>query len=236
MAKTKINWTEEVWNPVTGCTKISLGCQNCYAEKMAKRLKAMGQKKYANGFNLTLHENTLKMPLKLKKPHFIFVNSMSDLFHKDIPIDYLRKIFAIMKKAYWHTFQILTKRSTRLKEISRELNWRKNIWMGVTVENNDYIYRIDNLRQTPAITKFICFEPLLGEIKETNFNGIDWVVLGGESGANARPISKEWVVNIRDACLNQKIPFFFKQWGGANKKKTGRVLDGKTWDEMPIKE
>ena len=235
MAKTKIDWTEEVWNPVTGCTKISLGCQNCYAEKMAKRLQAMGQKNYINGFDVAMHEDMLDKPLRMKKPKMIFVNSMSDLFHKDVPTEFIKKVFAVMKEAKQHTFQILTKRSGRLFKLSKELEWTDNIWMGVSVENSAYYWRINDLKQTGAKTKFISFEPLLENINNTDFSGIDWVIVGGESGSNARPIKKEWVENIRDACIEQKIPFFFKQWGGVNKKKTGRILDGKTWDEMPEK-
>jgi protein gp37 len=235
MAKTKIDWTEEVWNPVTGCTKISLGCQNCYAEKMAKRLQAMGQKNYINGFDVAMHEDMLDKPLRMKKPKMIFVNSMSDLFHKDVPTEFIKKVFAVMKEAKQHTFQILTKRSGRLFKLSKELEWTDNIWMGVSVENSAYYWRINDLKQTGAKTKFISFEPLLENINNTDFSGIDWVIVGGESGSNARPIKKEWVENIRDACIEQEIPFFFKQWGGVNKKKTGRILDGKTWDEMPVR-
>lgn len=228
-----IEWTKSTWNPVTGCTKISPGCKNCYAERIAKRLFAMGQPNYVNGFKLTVHEHALKLPLKWKKPQTIFVNSMSDLFHKDIPEEFILKVFNVMNNAPWHTFQILTKRAERLAKVSDRLVWGKNIWMGVSVENADYIYRIDNLRKTKAKVKFISFEPLINKIEMVNLQGVDWVIVGGESGPKARYMSLEWVTNLRDQCLAQKVPFFFKQWGGVNKKKTGRLLDGRTWDEMP---
>ena len=234
MAKSKIEWTESSWNPVTGCTKISPGCKNCYAERMAIRLKKMGQPNYRNGFKVTLHEHVLDYPLRWKKPQTIFVNSMSDLFHEDVPDTFIFKVFEIMKKASWHTFQILTKRSTRLKEISSRLDWPRNVWVGVSVENANYKYRIDNLRFIPAFIRFISFEPLLGRIENLNLSKVDWVIVGGESGPNSRPIKEEWVIQIKEECLAQNIPFFFKQWGGINKKKAGRLLEGKIWDEMPI--
>jgi len=228
-----IEWTKSTWNPVTGCTKISPGCNNCYAERIAKRLFAMGQANYANGFKLTIHEHALKLPLKWKKPQTIFVNSMSDLFHKDVPEEFILKVFNVMNNAPWHTFQILTKRAERLAKVSDRLVWGKNIWMGVSVENADYIYRINNLRKTKAKVKFISFEPLIDKIEMVNLQGVDWVIVGGESGPKARHMSPEWVTNLRDQCLVQKVPFFFKQWGGVNKKKAGRLLNGRTWDEMP---
>jgi len=228
-----IEWTKSTWNPVTGCTKISPGCKNCYAERIAKRLFAMGQANYANGFKLTLHEHALKVPLQWKKPQTIFVNSMSDLFHKDVPEEFILKVFNVMNSAPWHTFQILTKRVERLVKVSDRLVWGKNIWMGVSVENADYKYRINNLRKTKAKVKFISFEPLIDKIDMVNLQGIDWVIVGGGSGPKARHMSPEWVTNLRDQCLVQKVPFFFKQWGGVNKKKTGRLLNGRTWDEMP---
>ena len=228
-----IEWTGSTWNPVTGCTKISPGCKNCYAERIAKRLFAMGQANYVNGFKLTIHEHALKLPLKWKKPQTIFVNSMSDLFHKDVPEEFILKVFNVMNNAPWHTFQILTKRAERLAKVSDRLVWGKNIWMGVSVENADYIYRIDNLRKTKAKVKFISFEPLINKIEMVNLQGVDWVIVGGESGPKARHMSTEWVTNLRDQCLVQKVPFFFKQWGGVNKKKAGRLLNGRTWDEMP---
>jgi protein gp37 len=232
--KSAIEWTESTWNPVTGCTKISPGCLNCYAERMALRLKAMGQKNYRSGFGVTCHRHTLDMPLKWKRPQMVFVNSMSDLFHKDVSDEFVLDIFATMQKAKQHQFQILTKRTERLAELSPRLPWMDNIWMGVTVESADYKYRIDYLRYTGANIKFLSFEPLLGDLGELNLDEIDWVIVGGESGPGARPMEIGWVRNIRDKCLSQNVPFFFKQWGGINKKKTGRLLDGKTWDEMPI--
>ena len=230
----KIEWTESTWNPVTGCTKISSGCLNCYAERMAKRLKAMGQKNYCNGFKTTCHRHTLDMPLRWKKPQVIFVNSMSDLFHEEVPDDFIFDIFSTMRQAKQHQYQILTKRAERLAELAPELVWLENIWMGVTIEAADYKYRIDYLRYTGAKIKFLSLEPLLGDLGELNLDGIDWVIVGGESGPGARPIEISWVRNIREQCLAQDVPFFFKQWGGINKKKAGKLLDGKIWNEMPI--
>lgn len=229
-----IEWTESTWNPLTGCTKISPGCKHCYAERMAYRLQAMGQPNYANGFNLTLHEHVLKAPLSWKKPQMIFVNSMSDLFHKDVPLDFVLKVFSVMKEASWHTFQVLTKRAERLLELDPVLEWTPNIWAGVSVERSDYRFRIDHLRQTRAYTKFLSLEPLLGPLPNLNLDGIHWVIVGGESGPGARPLQAEWVVDIRDQCLMAQTPFFFKQWGGAQKKRAGRLLENRTWDEMPI--
>jgi len=231
--KSKIEWTESTWNPVTGCTKISDGCKNCYAERMALRLKAAGSPNYANGFQVTLHEHALEIPLRWKQPRAIFVNSMSDLFHKDVPFDFIAKVFDIMHRASQHRFQILTKRSDRLLELNDKLIWPENIWMGVTVENTDCTFRIDHLRETDAAIKFISFEPLLGPISSINLEGIDWSIVGGESGPKARPMKPEWATNIRDQSLVAGVPFFFKQWGGINKKKTGRILDGRTWDQIP---
>ena len=230
---TKIEWSESSWNPLTGCTKISVGCQNCYAERMARRLKAMGSPRYVNGFKLTMHENLLQEPLKIKKPHIIFVNSMSDLFHKDVPIAFIKKVFAVMERAYWHQFLILTKRSERLLELDDLLTWCNNIWMGVTVESSDYYYRIDDLRSTRARIKFISFEPLLGPCPDLNLENIHWIIVGGESGPGCRPVRKEWIIDIQRQCRAYNIPFFFKQWGGTNKKKSGRLLDGREWNEMP---
>jgi protein gp37 len=228
-----IEWTEATWNPVTGCTKISPGCKHCYAERMALRLKAMGQKNYANGFDLSLHEHALDIPLKWKKPQVIFVNSMSDLFHKDVPFDFILRVFEVMQQASWHRFQVLTKRSDRLLELSTRLPWPSHVWMGVSVENADYTFRIEHLRQTSAQIKFLSLEPLLGPISNLNLRGIDWVIVGGESGPGARAMSESWVVSIRDQCLSAKVPFFFKQWGGVNKKRAGRTLCGQTWEQMP---
>jgi protein gp37 len=231
--KSAIEWTESTWNPLTGCTKISPGCKHCYAERMALRLQAMGQPNYRDGFKLTLHEHALELPLHWKTPQMIFVNSMSDLFHKNVPLEFIQKVFQVMIEASWHTFQVLTKRSNRLLELDEQLNWPENVWMGVSVENKDYTFRIDHLRQTHAKTKFLSLEPLLGPLQDLNLSGINWVIVGGESGPKARPMQRAWVVDIRDQCQRADVPFFFKQWGGVNKKKTGRELDGRTWDELP---
>ncbi len=233
MANSKIEWTESTWNPVTGCTKISAGCANCYAERMAKRLQAMGQPNYINGFEVALHPHVLEHPLKWKKPQMIFVNSMSDLFHDEVPLDFIRQIFDVMARASWHTFQVLTKRAERLAEVAPLLNWPDNVWMGVTVENADCAYRIDYLRNVPSVIRFLSMEPLLSAVDNMNLDNIDWVIVGGESGPGARPIEKDWVRKIQSQCNQANIPFFFKQWGGVNKKKTGRLLDGHYYDEMP---
>jgi protein gp37 len=232
-SKTTIEWTESTWNPLTGCDKISPGCRNCYAERMAKRLKAMGQTKYQNSFRMTLHPESLDEPLKVTKPQMIFVNSMSDLFHKDVPIEFVIRIFDVMQKAYWHTFQILTKRAERLLEVDKQIPWPNNVWMGVSIENSDYMFRIEHLRQIHAKTIFLSLEPLLGPLPDLNLTGINWVIVGGESGPGARPIQREWVTDIRDQCQRNRVPFFFKQWGGLNRKRTGRLLDGRLWDELP---
>jgi len=228
-----IEWTETTWNPVTGCTKISPGCKNCYAERMAYRLQAMGQPNYRNGFKVTLHERMLPLPLIWRKPRMIFVNSMSDLFHKDVPTSFIEKTFAVMRKASWHSFQVLTKRSDRLREIEATIDIPRNVWLGVSVECEDYLYRIDNLRAVNASVKFLSFEPLIGPLPDLDLNGIEWVIVGGESGPGARPMHEEWVTDIRDVCLASRVPFFFKQWGGVVKKRMGRVLEGRTWDQMP---
>ena len=232
--KSAIEWTGATWNPLTGCKKISPGCKHCYAERMARRLKAMGLVNYAHGFELALHENSLRLPLQWRKSQTIFVNSMSDLFLQDVPKDFIKKVFDVMQRASWHTFQILTKRSERLLEISPDLPWMANIWMGVSVENGEYTFRIDNLRRTGAYIKFLSIEPCLGPLPNLNLRGIDWVIVGGESGPNARPLDPEWVMDIRNQCRKFNVPFFFKQWGGPNKKKAGRELEGRTWNEMPI--
>ena len=233
MAKSAIEWTESTWNPVTGCTKVSPGCKHCYAERMAKRLHAMGQPNYERGFRVALHERMLNLPLGWKKPQVVFVNSMSDLFHKDVPLEFIQKTFSVMGEAHWHRFQILTKRSQRLLELSFRLDWRPNIWMGVSVENQEYAYRINHLRRTEAHVKFLSLEPLLGPLRKLNLKEIDWVIVGGESGPRARPMDEAWVLDIRDQCVAANVSFFFKQWGGVHKKKNGRELEGKTWDEMP---
>ena len=230
-----IEWTESTWNPVTGCEKISPGCKHCYAERMAERLQAMRQPNYRNGFALTLQPQMLELPLQWKRPQTIFVNSMSDLFHDDVPVAYIQRVFGVMRRAHWHRFQVLTKRSSRVRDLSPRLEWSPNIWMGVSVENNDYIDRIDDLRRTGALIKFLSLEPLLGPLNSLNLADIDWVIVGGESGPRSRQMQPSWVRDIRDQCARSRVAFFFKQWGGVNKKKTGRMLDGKTWDEMPAK-
>ena len=232
-AHSSIEWTESTWNPVTGCTKVSPGCAHCYAERIALRLQAMGHPNYVNGFKVTIHEHMLALPLRWKKPQMIFVNSMSDLFHEDVPLEFIQKVFDVMRRASWHIFQVLTKRSQRLLELNPEIDWPPNVWMGVSVENQDYIFRIEHLRQTNAHLKFLSLEPLLGPLPNLDLRGIDWVIVGGESGPGARPIKEEWVIDIRDQCHAANIPFFFKQWGGVRKKRAGRVLQGRTWDEMP---
>jgi len=230
-----IEWTEATWNPLTGCTKINPGCKRCYAERMSLRLKAMGQKNYRNGFELTLHEQMLTTPLRWKSPQLVFVNSMSDLFQKGVPLDFIARVFETMSAAHWHRFQILTKRSDRLLELSPSLPWPENIWMGVSVESQEYTLRIDDLRRTGARVKFLSLEPLLGPLPQLNLDGIDWVIVGGESGPGARPMKPEWATDLRDQCKAASVPFFFKQWGGTNKKKAGRELDGTTHDEMPAR-
>jgi len=233
MAQSKIEWTESTWNPVTGCDKISPGCKHCYAERMAKRLTAMKNPNYSNGFKVSLHPHVLEYPLNWKKPQTIFVNSMSDLFHTKVPLSFIQSTFDIMNQADWHLFQVLTKRSSRLLELNHDLVWTENIWMGVSVETAEYYNRIDDLRKTNANIKFLSLEPLLGPLPNMDLSNIDWVIVGGESGPGARPMKEAWVLDIKDQCLKSEIPFFFKQWGGVNKKKNGRLLDGITWDEMP---
>ena len=216
-----IEWTESTWNPLTGCTKISPGCKHCYAERMAQRLQAMGQPNYVNGFRLTLHESVLEAPLRWKKPQMIFVNSMSDLFHQDVPLSFVQNVFDVMQRASWHTFQVLTKRSARLFELSQSLDWPANVWMGVSVENQQYTSRIDHLRLTGARIKFLSLEPLLGPLLTLNMTGIDWVIVGGESGPGARPIEERWVQDVRDQCLRDGVAFFFKQWGVSTRSAMG---------------
>ncbi len=229
----KIEWTEATWNPVTGCTPISDGCKNCYARRMALRLQKMGNKRYSNGFRVTLHYDLLDHPLKWKSSKMIFVNSMSDLFHEDVPLDFIKAIFKTIKNAHWHTFQVLTKRAERLSDLSSELEWPNNLWMGVTIESGKYGFRADLLKRVPARVRFISFEPLIGPINDIDLTGISWAIVGGESGPGCRIIKKEWVKTILSICRRHNVLFFFKQWGGTNKKKTGRILDGKIYDEMP---
>ena len=229
----KIEWTEVTWNPVTGCTKISHGCKFCYAERMSKRLKAMGMEKYRNGFSVTLHDYVLDEPLKWREPRLVFVNSMSDLFHKSVPTEFIQSVFEVMNQASQHTFQVLTKRPSRVSQLNGKVNWTPNIWMGVSIESEKWIDRLDILKSTDAQIKFLSLEPLLGPLPDLDLNGIDWVITGGESGPGARPMDPDWVRDIRDNCVQSEVPFFFKQWGGVFKKRTGRTLDNRTWDEMP---
>ena len=228
-----IEWTETTWNPLTGCTKISPGCKNCYADRMAKRLFAMGVERYKNKFQLTLHENSLREPYSWKKPRVVFVNSMSDLFHKDVPVSFIKSVFKVMQENCQHQFQVLTKRAERLEEISSQLTWPPNVWMGVSVEDQDHTWRIKHLRSVPANIRFLSVEPLIGPISKLPLKGIHWVIVGGESGPKSRPIEKEWVRAIRDQCKHADVPFFFKQWGGVRKHETGRTLDRRTWNEFP---
>jgi protein gp37 len=229
----RIEWTEATWNPVTGCTKISSGCRNCYAETMARRLKAMGNPRYANGFSVTMHPDQIELPLRWKKPRTIFVNSMSDLFHEDVPIAFLRAVFDTMGRAGWHRFQVLTKRAGRLRGLASQLTWHPNVWMGVSVEDRDSKCRIADLRSIPAAVRFLSLEPLLEDLGELDLSRISWVIVGGESGHGARPMDPQWVRSIRDQCSESRTPFFFKQWGGARKKEAGRRLDGRYWNDMP---
>jgi len=232
-AQSAIEWTESTWNPVTGCSKVSVGCANCYAERIAKRLRAMGQRRYRNGFEVTLHPEALDEPYRWKKPRIIFVNSMSDLFHEEIPVEFIQDVFSVMSANKRHTFQILTKRSERLCELAPLLDWPENVWMGVTIENNDCVARADDLRTVGAAVRFLSLEPLLGPLLDLELNGIGWVIVGGESGPGARPMELGWATNMRDRCLEANVPFFFKQWGGVNKKKAGRILQDRTWDDYP---
>jgi len=229
----KIEWTQSTWNPVTGCTKVSLGCENCYAERLALRLQSTGSPNYKNGFKVTLHPHMLNLPTKWKKSRMVFVNSMSDLFHEDIPIDFIQKVFEIMNNCPQHIFQILTKRAERLADLNHLLSWTNNIWMGVTIEHENYLYRKDYLKKTNANIKFISFEPLLSSMPNIELENIDWIIVGGESGPGARPLNPDWVIKIKNQCLSKKLPFFFKQWGGYNKKKNGRLLEGKEWNQVP---
>lgn len=229
-----IEWTDATWNPVTGCSKISPGCQFCYAERLSRRLQAMGQKNYRNGFEVTLQPHMLQHPFSWKNPRRVFVNSMSDLFHEDVPGSYIQQVFDVMVTAHWHQYQVLTKRSQRVLAMNGELKWQPQIWMGVSLENGDYQRRVDELRRTKACIKFLSVEPLLGPLPNLDLTGIDWGIVGGESGPGARPLDPAWVREIRDQCVQDGVAFFFKQWGGVFKSRTGRLLDGRTWDEMPV--
>jgi protein gp37 len=228
-----IEWTDATWNPVRGCTKISPGCKHCYAERFAERFRGVPGHPFEQGFDLRVIPEKLEEPLRWKKPQRIFVNSMSDLFHDEVPFKYIQKVFDVMNRANWHQYQVLTKRGEHIEELSPKLQWAPHIWMGVSVENEKYLYRIDHLRRTKAHVKFLSIEPLLGPLAKINLRGIDWVIVGGESGPGARPMKEEWVTDIRNQCLRAGVAFFFKQWGGVQKKKAGRTLEGRTWDEMP---
>jgi len=228
-----IEWTNATWNPVTGCTKISPGCKNCYAERMAKRLKAMGVPQYRNGFKLTLQEDALSIPYRWKKPRLVFVNSMSDLFHKDVPLVFIQRVFRSIADNAQHQFQVLTKRPELALAYATDLDWPPNLWLGTSIENALVVDRVRTLAQIPAAVRFLSVEPLIGPIPRLPLKNIDWVIVGGESGPGARPMDAEWVTQIRDRCVKFDVPFFFKQWGGVQKKRTGRKLEGRTWDEMP---
>jgi protein gp37 len=229
-----IEWTEATWNPVTGCSKVSQGCKHCYAARMAKRLQAMGNSRYANGFNVTLHRDLIEAPYSWRKPRKVFVNSMSDLFHEDVPFEFIEKVFTTMADTPQHTYQILTKRTERLSILAESLNWSENIWIGTSVENEAVLNRITNLRKVPAKIRFLSCEPLIGPLDKINLDGIHWVIVGGESGPGARPMEADWVRSIRDQCKAQEVAFFFKQWGGVQKHRYGRVLDNEVYDEYPV--
>jgi protein gp37 len=233
MAQSSIEWTEMTWNPTTGCDKISAGCKYCYAEVMTRRLLAMGIEKYKDGFEVRTHDNELKTPYKWKSSKIVFVNSMSDLFHPEVPLHFIQQVFAVMNDTPQHTYQVLTKRAERLFELHEHLTWTDNIWMGVSVEDERVKNRIDFLRQTKAKTKFLSCEPLIGPLENMNLDGINWVIVGGESGRKARPIDEQWVWDIKQQCEESGVAFFFKQWGGINKKKSGRLLGNRTYDDMP---
>ena len=234
MAQSNIEWTEMTWNPTTGCDKVSAGCKFCYAEIMSRRLQAMGVEKYKDNFEVRIHEDALNIPYTWKQSKVVFVNSMSDLFHKNIPLEFIQKVFRVMNENPQHIFQVLTKRAERLFELHKELKWTHNIWMGVSVENDKVRDRIDFLRKTNARVKFLSLEPLIGPLRHLNMSGIDWIIVGGESGHNPRPMKPEWVLEIQEQCKNNDVAFFFKQWGGKNKKAAGRILNGRTYDEMPV--
>ena len=233
--KSDIEWTESTWNPVTGCSKISSGCKNCYAERLARRLQAMGNPSYVDGFKVRIHEHLFGLPLKWSKPRIVFVNSMSDLFHEDVTLDHIRAIFQVISLSKQHIFQVLTKRSKRLLELAPKLHWPNNLWMGVTVESSEYLNRIPDLRLVPAALRFISFEPLLSSIQNVDLSGISWAIVGGESGPGARPMMTDWAQGLRDQCLSAGVPFFFKQWGGFRKNSKAPRLDGRIWNQMPQK-
>ena len=229
----RIEWTEATWNPVTGCTKISHGCKNCYADRMSRRLQAMGVRKYRDGFSVVVHPHVLADPLRWRTPRLVFVNSMSDLFHQAVPTAFIEAVFEVMNEASHHTFQVLTKRPSRVRLLNSRLHWTPNIWLGTSIESEHWLNRLDFLRATDAGTKFLSLEPLLGPLPGLTLEGVDWVIAGGESGPGARPMDADWVRTVRDACVESDVPFFFKQWGGVFKKRTGRTLDGRVWDQFP---
>lgn len=231
--RSAIEWTEASWNPTTGCSKVSPGCAHCYAETFAERWRGVPEHPYAQGFDLTLWPQRLDLPLSWRRPRLIFVNSMSDLFHEDIPLEFIQRVFDTMGGAHWHTFQILTKRHERVSELAGRLEWHPNVWMGVTIENRKFVHRADHLRQVPAAVRFISAEPLLGPLEGLDLSGIDWLIAGGESGPKHRPVREEWLTDLRDQCTEEGTAFFFKQWGGHRPKSGGRLLDGRTWDDMP---
>lgn len=231
--RSTIEWTEATWNPVTGCSKVSPGCAHCYAERFAERWRGTPGHPYEQGFDLRLWPQRLELPLHWRRPRLIFTNSMSDLFHEDVPLDFVEQVFAVMAKAHWHTFQVLTKRHERLAELAPLLPWPPNVWMGVSIENKRWVRRADYLRQVPAAVRFISAEPLLGPLVGLELDGIDWVIAGGESGPGHRPVREDWLVDVRDRCLVAGVPYFFKQWGGPRPKSGGRLLEGKEWSQMP---
>ena len=231
--RSHIEWTEATWNPVTGCTKVSAGCKNCYAERLAKRLQLMGNRRYQNGFRLTLHDDVIDLPRSWRSGRMIFVNSMSDLFHRDVPLEFIQRVFQTMRECPQHVFQILTKRSERLQKIALLIDWPANVWIGVSVENAAVLSRVDHLRVVPGAVRFLSCEPLIGSLAGIDLRGIHWVIVGGESGPHARTMNIQWVREIFRECRKQKVPFFFKQWGGVRKDLAGRLLGGRTYDEMP---
>ena len=234
MSTTTIEWTEATWNPVTGCSKVSPGCSNCYAERMAKRLQAMGQPNYRDGFAVRTHEHMLEVPVGWKKPRMVFVNSMGDLFHEEVPFTFVKSVFEVMERTPRHTYQLLTKRADHLVKIAPFLPWPKNVWMGVTVEDNKRLSRVEKLRIVPSAIRFLSIEPLLGPLPDLCLDEIDWVIVGGESGPGARVMQRDWVLDIRNVCVDNRVPFFFKQWGGLRKKSAGRELENRTWSQMPL--
>jgi protein gp37 len=234
--RTAIEWTQATWNPVTGCTKVSEGCRNCYAERLAERLRRMGNPKYRNGFGVTLHPDSLGLPEKWTRPRMVFVDSMGDLFHEDVPAEFILRVVSTMAHTPQHTYQVLTKRSERLAEISQRVRWPQNVWIGVSVESADHLARIEVLKAVNASIRFVSFEPLLGPIPTSDLSKVDWAIVGGESGPGARPVSGDWVRGLRDQCIEARVAFFFKQWGGVRRTVAGRILDGRTWDEVPRSE